>query len=1012
MDEATSSNESTDGDITSERFIVDEVSGTVLYISPKTEDATTENRFWDTTAGPQLRMYSGALGITAPSGYNITKVVFNYAKWNDGNTPEHGELVNDANAKAATLTSDYAVGRMSVYLTIAGNTQINSIDVTLKAEGSEVSEAIDPDGITYTFDDGLLGDWTTIDADGDGYTWMNTSATSNALIAHNGSDNAVFSQSYDNNVGPLTPDNYLVSPKVKLGSEFSFYAVAQDASYPAEHFGVFVSTTGKKVEDFEMVDEWTLTAARGNGAKFNAPGVFRGPKKVQGNWYKYTVDMSAYEGQEGYVAIRHFDCTDNFYIIVDDISFGKPEYEIVPEEGVVESLGEFTITFNKYDVVLTADAGATLTNTSGTVQTTTVAVENNTLTINFEETTEPGKYTLIVTGVTNADNEPIDLSFNYTIEEPDVLVELPEGVTPIEYTLTAAGATSQSDIDIEDTKLVAFDGTDVYLQGLAYYFPDAYVKGELTADNQIVVPSGRFVGEDEYGVEYIVALGVDEEGYFIDAENIVFDYDAESGVISLAEGSYYGESSTKDSQSLWDYFEEATYTPGAYVLPDVVEAPEGLETETWYLAAKDSDDKAVRANEVQIGIDGTDMYIQGICTYLPEAWVKGTIDQENQTVTFASGQFYGVYNDQYRLFFVGYDSDTEDIADVVFTLDKENNVMTTDQWIVLNGKQDEFSVYDYYYDVVISKEKPEVPEAIVAPEDLVTEAYQFKGYDTYYKEDVTGEVQVGFYGENQVYIQGLSGYVEDAWVVGTLEGNTLTIPETYLGIYESWFGDSEVFFSGATFVYDSEAQTFTSEDGFVSYETPEDEYWMDEYSNVVLTKLNDVAATPADPEITDFVGTGSLPKVKFNIPLEDVDGNPLLSSKVAYQFFIDKGEGEEALVLTTDLYKELDEDMSEIPYTFSDDWDIYNDHIYLNQSEEELQSWKKLGLQSIYYGGGETNKSNIVWFNVEEYWEVVTGIAGVKADNQQTVIFDLQGRRIDKPGKGLYIVNGKKVVLK
>jgi hypothetical protein len=49
--------------------------------------------------------------------------------------------------------------------------------------------------------------------------------------------------------------------------------------------------------------------------------------------------MSKYQGEEGYVAIRHFNCTDMFYIVVDDISFGDPEIEIDPAEGVVEQLG-------------------------------------------------------------------------------------------------------------------------------------------------------------------------------------------------------------------------------------------------------------------------------------------------------------------------------------------------------------------------------------------------------------------------------------------------------------------------------------------------------------------------------------------------------------------------------------------------------------------------------------------------------------------------------------------------
>ena len=62
-------------------------------------------------------------------------------------------------------------------------------------------------------------------------------------------------------------------------------------------------------------------------------------------------------------------------------------------------------------------------------------------------------------------------------------------------------------------------------------------------------------------------------------------------------------------------------------------------------------------------------------------------------------------------------------------------------------------------------------------------------------------------------------------------------------------------------------------------------------------------------------------------------------------------EVQEQLTLTTDLYEKLEADMTEIPYLFTDDYDIYTygARVYLNQSEEEIASWKKLGVQSIYY---------------------------------------------------------------
>ena len=161
--------------------------------------------------------------------------------------------------------------------------------------------------------------WTTIDADGDGYNWVltNQMAAYGYSAANDGHYGTVgmTSGSYHGSVGPLTPDNYLVTPKVNLvqGSTFSFWACAQDADYPAEHFGVYVSDNG--TSGWTMVQEWTMTAKGASGNKGNGRD---GNTRDIGNWYQYTVDLSAYAGEK-YIAIRHFNCSDEFFLEVDDI---------------------------------------------------------------------------------------------------------------------------------------------------------------------------------------------------------------------------------------------------------------------------------------------------------------------------------------------------------------------------------------------------------------------------------------------------------------------------------------------------------------------------------------------------------------------------------------------------------------------------------------------------------------------------------------------------------------------
>ena len=92
----------------------------------------------------------------------------------------------------------------------------------------------DPDGTTVLVSaDGtsIPSDWTNQDVDGDGYSWS-TSLITGYFV----------SQSYDNDFGPLYPDNWLIIPVSNLGGTLSFTAKGQDASFPSEIFGVFVTT--------------------------------------------------------------------------------------------------------------------------------------------------------------------------------------------------------------------------------------------------------------------------------------------------------------------------------------------------------------------------------------------------------------------------------------------------------------------------------------------------------------------------------------------------------------------------------------------------------------------------------------------------------------------------------------------------------------------------------------------------------------------------------------------------
>lgn len=244
-----------------------------------------------------------------------------------------------AGTYSATATRNgYQANHYNGSVSIVYGETTEDIDINLDEVFSPVSEVFaeynpdnqDPNSpyvridwvtdLKYDFEESTMQGWTTIDADGDGYDWYIASNVMSTGNGHNGSNDCVLSQSYKNGVGALTPDNYLVSPEITLGGSITFWACAQDNGWAAEHFGVAVSTTNNDdPEAFTLLSEWTMTA-KGAGAPTDFT---RSGNRAQGNWYQYTVDLSAYSGQ-GYVAIRHFDCTDMFYLDIDDIAIREP----------------------------------------------------------------------------------------------------------------------------------------------------------------------------------------------------------------------------------------------------------------------------------------------------------------------------------------------------------------------------------------------------------------------------------------------------------------------------------------------------------------------------------------------------------------------------------------------------------------------------------------------------------------------------------------------------------------
>ena len=398
----------------------------------------------------------------------------------------------------------------------------------------------------------------------------------------------------------------------------------------------------------------------------------------------------------------------------------------------------------------------------------------------------------------------------------------------------------------------------------------------------------------------------------------------------------------------------------------LVTPPETATVETWYTSEGNFYaygetgwvDCTSDMKTINVAVDGDDLYIQGLGYWFKKGWIKGKID--GKTVVFPNGQLIG--QDEYGPEYIVGSDDAETLSDAIhFNYDAELGILASaTTFIFENSEIDEVYPYCYWMQPTFTKEAPPAPEAVVVPEDLVTAEYVISYLDNY-DEPATAYLNVGFDGTD-VYIQGLCSYVPEAWVKGTFDGTTITIPGgQYFGPYSKY----EMFLQEEDVVmtYDADAKKLTPS-GTITIVTA-DGLKGDIYQEAVIFEVVEKAGTPATPTISEIYDSEDGPVAMFSVPALDVDGNGMVSSKLSFQFFSDVEQEINPVTFEPANYKNLTETLTVIPYGFTEDWDFYPTYIYMNQPD--FNNWNKIGIQSIYTGGGEENKSEIFWLTLKEY---------------------------------------------
>ena len=185
----------------------------------------------------------------------------------------------------------------------------------------------------YYFEvDPISEGWRFVDYDGDGYNWeWNYGGAANGVNVFEG-EGIIQSNSYVNYVGALYPDNWAITPALNLpdgNATVTLYAAGQDPDWASEHFAIFAGLTNNPADMIQVSAEFVAT----------------------GDYVEYSADLSMFAGETCYIAIRHFNVTDEFILNVDQVEIWGEEEQPPTEHLWGDANGDGKV--DSSDVLLT-----------------------------------------------------------------------------------------------------------------------------------------------------------------------------------------------------------------------------------------------------------------------------------------------------------------------------------------------------------------------------------------------------------------------------------------------------------------------------------------------------------------------------------------------------------------------------------------------------------------------------------------------------------------------------------
>lgn len=394
-----------------------------------------------------------------------------------------------------------------------------------------------------------------------------------------------------------------------------------------------------------------------------------------------------------------------------------------------------------------------------------------------------------------------------------------------------------------------------------------------------------------------------------------------------------------------------------------------------------------------------------------ESWIKG--ERNGNDITIKAGQVL-VKNDTHTLYLQvahmnEYGEVTEFETETHFTIGDDGSMeqANTDDWLIIY-KDSEEDGYFSSFGMFTGMSMQPIGELTrwEFPEGSNPQTYVLKGNDLQ-NGYVTRLVKVAFAGD-KCYISGLAKSSLDEVYEGTYNNGTVTIPAGQI------VKDADLFYfriMPAVFADDGDAdlqQNFVfsvSEDKHTLTLTPSDvalcetnyavETLVSAMKEVSLSYYaGDVAAKPATPSVLMYDDANTTFYV--DVPATDVAGNYINADKLTYRFYVDGTP----FTFTPDTYVKFTESMTDIPYNFADNYDIYSNPGYKVVCFYNLDA-NYVEVESTYTVDGVSNTSDRARYTLVE--DGINAAAVGKAVKGTTYV-NLLGQRVARPAAGSIVL--------